>query len=494
MALSMTRMCRAQYERDDILEADILCNGHHREGSRLQDPEAQDLIGDISEESSAHDASKSPHRGAHFLTWKLPAWVDFSYSSIHQRTKATQRRLPNPFGPHPDADKEPEATSSAPLAIHETKRIGLSPLSASPEPESPTEVVTKVTPDGYPWNMPETTTTRDPGVMNLRHDTVATSRPVIPHPPPAPWDDQAFVDLPYDNPFYIRTIDNVLWLLRNPMGVLNLDDTVDLRVAISVEVPAGRLGTWLGLDETASPEEQIPPAGPSGDLTPRLTAQRSPFLAPVGAPEIVDGTEDIDLPAVIARRVKAKEGGVAQAVRPRRSSVLPRKATGGTGAMSLSLQQRRPTLSDADAERPSFAATVGRAAGAGTALSLPTVAGRARSASYVSALTLGTPTPPAEVPRAVSTAADEFGARPDAHAQADFVAANISSSRLSLGGAPRLARSQNVSTATAIFHEVLEEERAALRDRIEEEASEATKMQQTKSWLTSWMFKTPSKE
>ena len=149
--------------------------------------------------------------------------------------------------------------------------------------------------------------------MNLRHDTVATSGAVIPHPSPAPWDDQALVDLPYDNPFYTRTIDNVLWLPRNPMGVLNLDDTVDLRVAISVEVPAGRLGTWLGLDETASPEEQLPPAGPSGDSTPHLSAQRSPFLVLVGAREIVDSTEDIDLLAVIAQRVQAKEGGVAQA-------------------------------------------------------------------------------------------------------------------------------------------------------------------------------------
>lgn len=483
----MTRMCRAQYERDDILEADILCSGHHREGSRLQDPEVQDLIGDASEDSSHHDASNRPHPGGHFLTWKLPAWVDFSYASVHQRTKATQRRLPNPFGPH--ADKEPPATSPAPLAITETRRIGRSPLSSSPEPESPIEVVKKVTPDGYPWNMPETTTTRDPGVMNLRHDTVATSGPVIPHPAPAPWDDQALVDLPYDNPFYTRTIDNVLWLPRNPMGVLSLDDTVDLRVAIPVEVSAGRLGTWLGLEETASPEEQLPIVGPSSDSTPRLSTPRSPFLAPSGAPD-VDGTEDIDLPAVIARRVQAKEGGVSQTVRPRRSSVFPRKATGIAGAMSLSLQQRRPTLSDAE-RPPQLAGSFGRATGAST---MSVAAGRARSASYVSALHLSTPTPPAEAPRGVSAAVDEFGARPDAHAQADFVAANSSSSRLSLGGAPRLARSQNVSTATAIFHEVLEEERAALRDRIEEEASEATKMQHTKSWLTSWMFKAPSKE
>ncbi|KJA17998.1 hypothetical protein HYPSUDRAFT_45721 [Hypholoma sublateritium FD-334 SS-4] len=481
--LIMTRMCRAQYERDDILEANILCNGHHREGSRLQDPEVQDLIGDSSEDSADHDASNRPHPRGHFLTWKLPAWVDFSYSSIHQRTKAPQRRLPNPFGPQ--ADKEPEVTSSSPSAISETKRIGRSPLSSSPEPDSPTEVVKKVTPEGYPWNMPETKATRDPGVMNLRHDTVAISGPVIPHPAPAPWDDQALVDLPYDNPFYTRTIDNVLWLPRNPMGVLSLDDTVDLRVAIPVEVSAGRLGTWLGLDETESPEEQLPPAGMSADSTPRLSTPRSPFLAPSGTPD-VDGTEDIDLPAVIARRVQAKEGGVSQAVRPRRSSVFPRKVTGSNGAMSL----RRPTLSDAE-RPPLLTGSFSRATGAST---MSAVAGRARSASYVSALQLSMATPPAETPRGVAAAADEFGARPDAHAQADFVAANSSSSRLPLGGGPQLARSQNVSTATAIFHEVLEEERAALRDRIEEEASEATKMQHTKSWLTSWMFKTPSKE
>jgi hypothetical protein len=69
--------------------------------------------------------------------------------------------------------------------------------------------------------------------------------------------------------------------------------------------------------------------------------------------------------------------------------------------------------------------------------------------------------------------------RPDAHAQADFVAANRSGSRVSLN-VPKLSRTQNVSAAQAIFHEVLEEERWALHDRLEEETAEATKSQSTK--------------
>jgi hypothetical protein len=96
--------------------------------------------------------------------------------------------------------------------------------------------------------------------------------------------------------------------------------------------------------------------------------------------------------------------------------------------------------------------------------------------------------PPSTIGGVLSPTDQGFGVRPDTHAQADFVAANNSSSRVSLN-VPKLSRNQNVSAAQAIFHEVLEEERQALRDRLEEETAEATKSQGNKSWLTSWMFR-----
>ncbi|KAF9483352.1 hypothetical protein BDN70DRAFT_799820 [Pholiota conissans] len=465
--LLMTRMCRAQYEADDLLEAEIVCNGHHREGSRLQDPEAQELIG-----GSAEDDALRPHHhraGTSFVTWKLPVWVNFSYRTF-QRVGRVQQRPPNPFGPHGDKDlpKVSEASSS--------------PSSAS----GARDVTTKVTADGFPWKMPDNKPQHDPGVLNLNVDTLEISGPVIPHPPPVPWDDQATMDLPYDNPFYTRTIDNVLWLPRNPVGVLDLDDTVDLRLSITVEATAGRLGTWLGLEETESPEELARvSSSEEGQSNNQLTVPKSPRVICDELPD-VDGTEEIDLPAVIAKRVQAKEGGVEKTVRPRKSSMFSRPSTGdkaSIGAMSLSMR-RRPTMPDRPAIPSYRSFSDNTPPPAGSAYN-----GRARSRSIMSALQVPTPTSPAA--RMHSASDQELGFRPDAHAQADFVAANSSSSRLSVNaaGVPKLTRSQNVSAAKAIFHEVLEEERQALRDRIEDETAEATKAQSTKSWLTSWMFK-----
>ena len=196
-------------------------------------------------------------------------------------------------------------------------------------------------------------------------------------------------------------------------------------------------------------------------------------MPPTPLPE-VDGTEEIDLPLVIAKRVQAKESDVESTLRPRKSSLFLRKPSGDKGSSigpssPLPSSMRRPTVT----ERPNFASF--------RSFSAEAPSTRARSSST---LPISRPT----IARARSPADQELGVRPDAHAQADFVAANPSASRVSLS-VPKLSRTQNVSAAQAIFHEVLEEERRALNDRLEEETAEATKSQSTKSWLTSWMFK-----
>jgi len=81
------------------------------------------------------------------------------------------------------------------------------------------------------------------------------------------------------------------------------------------------------------------------------------------------------------------------------------------------------------------------------------------------------------------------GLRPDAHAQADFVAANVSASRLSLTSRPgRGTQPQTISTAQVIFQEVLEEEREAFNARVEEESAEVeAELRKEKSWF-SWLY------
>lgn len=65
---------------------------------------------------------------------------------------------------------------------------------------------------------------------------------VSPRPPHPRWNDESDPDHPYDNPYYSRSVWNSLWLPRNPCGLLNLDDTVDLSEALTSSGNSGDLG------------------------------------------------------------------------------------------------------------------------------------------------------------------------------------------------------------------------------------------------------------
>ncbi|KAH9480428.1 CSC1-like protein [Psilocybe cubensis] len=452
--LIMTRMCRAQFEHDDVIEADIICHGHRVEPTNTEDPGSLELI------SNPHQPLTSdvidfgrPQLSA--LTWKLPAWVNFSYKTMNRRGPRVQRRGENPFRLPQDKEDSEQPPSTA--VTTPTVRLISAPSTVHTSKEEGTSSAVNTRPDGYPWDTQR----------HHRSDSIPSPGPVVKCPPPIPWDDQDPMDLPYDNPYYTKSIENVLWLPRNPMGILDLDDTVYLKCSIPVEVSAGRLGTWLGLGETASPDElsQI-----SQQPSPPENGPRSPSILHTALPTLpdVDGTEDIDLPFGIAKRVKAKETDIENTLRPRKSSMFLRKASGDKASIaSASIRQRRPSILDRTPNLSPYQAQPGRA----------------RSASVLSAF----PLPSSSAVERAHTQ-DEVGVRPDAHAQADFIAANNSSSHVSLP-LPKISRSQNVSAAQAIYHEVLEEERQALHERIEEETLEATQMQTSKSWLTSWAFK-----
>ncbi|KAG8773666.1 hypothetical protein FRC15_001883, partial [Serendipita sp. 397] len=65
------------------------------------------------------------------------------------------------------------------------------------------------------------------------------------HPKTGPWDDAPRYDIPYHNPAYTCTMDDFLWLPRNPCGKLNLDDSIEMRKAIRTESQLGALGQWV---------------------------------------------------------------------------------------------------------------------------------------------------------------------------------------------------------------------------------------------------------
>ncbi|KIK52099.1 hypothetical protein GYMLUDRAFT_88867 [Collybiopsis luxurians FD-317 M1] len=435
----MTRICRSQFENDDIREAQVIC-GTDTSNESAAEPSGdleRDTAGNLDvhhgetqDEALVQDSPPVQSK----VSLRIPAWVSSSYATIRQHPRNIDRRLPIPF-------TEEKPSLSRLKSMHSTA-VG------SPEEAEAIPIVSLTT---------------------VAQDNFG---PVTPHPPPVAWDDQSNPDLPYDNPYYTRAISNVLWLPRNPCGILDLDDTIDLKVAISVDPAAGQLGTWLGVSgETRSPADVYEIALDSSRLSPPpFLANRAPSMlsGTSGDPnevlsltsepeEIVDGTEEIDLPEILARRAQQKDD-VEQAARLRRPSTFRHKSS----SPSLGSHQRRSSF-----RQPPI----------GSASDLHRAKPR-KQTSLMSAF--------GDRPREGDPAA-----RPDAHAQAELVMAHPAPSRISIEPAPTLKRSTNISANRAIQHEVLAEEKHALEQRLEEEQAQVDKGQSTKSWLTRWMFAKP---
>lgn len=454
-------MCRAQFEKQDSLEADALCNKQ-----RVQEPNEGDQTSSDEEARIATSNQegngliqhhyRQPQILSPFKTWKLPDWVNFTYSSVHHRAHQPQRRPPIPFGPNERSFSRLRSMSMDQQTLTQSIKPANEGSSLRPEIKS-TERINR------------------PPRPRLR-PSLPVSKPVVPHPSPITWDDQSIPDLPYDNPFYTRAIDNVLWLPCNPCGLLNLDDTVDMKMSLTVEVAAGQLGTFpTGLLERISP-------GETSQISSRpMTSSSETATSPVSfARELldVDGTEEIELPVAIAKRVQAGEADVEHVARPQKVSSYRGKLTSAAKS-TLSLvsgpgRGRRPSL--LGPPTPSLLSADGDEYG-----------GRDRKPSIMSALQL-----PHALQR-VKSSDHEMGSRHEAQSSANTVPINASTSRTSLAPPDNLvirpSRSQNLSTSNAIFREVLAEEEDAKQHYILEEQTEATKSQTNKSWWTSWMFR-----
>ncbi|KAJ7672754.1 hypothetical protein B0H17DRAFT_1170837 [Mycena rosella] len=436
--LLVTRMIRAQFEQDDILEAQLLVpaasDAEQGNRSTTNDHDQDNNRNDHNDEN-AH-GSGSPRPGPMF-SWRLPAWVNLSYATVRPHRPAQHR--PNPFGP-----REQSFSRLGSMSFHPDTKVN----------SSTDEARRLIDRRSLPANG------RLPGGSNSEGQPQMPeefSGPVVPHPPPPIWDDDNTVDLPYDNPFYTRTINNALWLPRDPFGKLDLDDTIDLKIALTVDPTGGRLGFWLDVPETASPM-------PMSQVSSSVSTPEERPSAESSLEQEFDGSEEIELPLVIAKRAQAKDD-VEQATRRRRPSTFRRKPSGSSTGGSKPL---RPTIAPRISTR-SFSEGGARH--------------RERSPSMMSTLQ----PPPMD---RVRSADWEIGVRPDVHAQADFVLAHSSTSGLSVVPPPVMKqRSTNVSTHAAIVHEVMAEEQVALADRLEEEEVAAEKATKPRSWFTSWMFK-----
>ncbi|KAJ3973244.1 hypothetical protein EV361DRAFT_78192 [Lentinula raphanica] len=438
----MTRICRAQFENDDIREAKLMCG-------TMQPSEDVGLETRTSEEDSVemdHRTLPGPHISS--ISWfksslRLPDWLSSSYDTIRQRPRNIAHRPPIPF-----ADNRPSLSRL--LSLHSTA------VGSVDDSLPPPTMLSAVAQD------------------NLG--------PVAIHPPPISWDDQSALDLPYDNPYYTRAISNVLWLPRNPCGTLDLDDTVDLKVAISVEPVSGRLGTWTSATgEQKSHPDVSEPAPDSSRLSPppfmpegrgsiltTNSGDNNEALSFTSEPE-VDGTEDIELPEILAKRAQQKDD-VESAARTRRSSIFQQRQNERTSTFTLGSQKRPST---------------GHRHSSGTR-STSDAATRTKPQKQKSIMSLF------DDRSSQSTRSREIdpAARPDTHAQAELLTAHPAPSRISLEPAPiPLKRAANISANRAIYHEVLAEEKQAFEQRLEEEQAEVDKNHTTTSWLTRWMFK-----
>ncbi|KAI5117451.1 hypothetical protein M0805_005828 [Coniferiporia weirii] len=435
-----TRICRAKFETADIIEAHIVC------GATPPPPPGPDQNGSRSsavEGDSAGATTVAAGTSARFKTWRLPKGFKFTYNASPHRNRPAGEHKPIPFD---DATHFTRLRSWDGTIRYPYGRTS-DPGQMGSLPESQVALSDPDRPDLPPQNL-----------------TSPLGRPplVTQHEKHPAWDDTARLNFPYDNPYFRRPVANHLWLPRDPVGILDLDDTVNVFRALTSEPSLGQLGEWI---EGGIALSDLPSSLSLSDVSERSSLER------VMSREL-SGDEEIALPSVIAERVEniEKEDEVECAGEGRPSSLR-----------RPSILTQRRTSSSGDARRRTFSQT--------RAGSVP----RNRSSSFMSAhsfarqpsfFSQGSP------PRRRSSFADPAN-QPDLYAQAPFAPSHVS---FGIPPRPRLRTASNstpVSTREAVVNEVIAEEYHATESRLREEAQSVVNSEgalSTRSWLTSWMF------
>lgn len=278
-----------------------------------------------SPDSFAVGKSSSNHA---WSTWRLSGRFDFSYANFPRRQHHGIRRQPNPF-----------AESMASFS-RLTSDDGHGDSSTSPNNHKRTDHG-QMQMQGFGVLVEQDLAdyTADPVSTAASNPTVLVSR----HPPHPAWNDESDPNHPYDNPYYTRPVNNALWLPRDPCGLLDLDDTVDVKMSLTTLSSAGQLGVWVvpggpqlmetGPSPPSSPQLPHPDGALSSSpeaLEPMMFAEphsqfsnNSPYFT-----RHLDGSEEISLPPAIASRVSAidKEDDIDYAYtghgKPRRPTIL----------------------------------------------------------------------------------------------------------------------------------------------------------------------------
>jgi hypothetical protein len=483
--LAMTRVLRVRFEHDDLLEAKIICGNGENSELGLTDDSA----------SEEETAQALPTSSRIWKTWKN---MVFDYGTSHAVVRRKSKRQSNPFsrpvspidgragdGKHND-QQSPETASKAPRDVGPISPEEKLPFDT--RPKSPPAVIRRLSLASERRN--STAITRQNSLANriTREDTQA-SRPLVNvHPSVPAWDDEPDPDHSYDNPYYSAPIGSSLWLPRNPCGILDLDDTVDMHMSLTTVETAGELGLWhtpstvpssqppssqpIVFPLTTSPEQEEAPTPPPTNSPPSgsIRAQSSLLLQPV---RNFSGTESISLPPRIEARTHDPaeyDEELENALLKRPSGFRRRSSRGSIGSTSYFAGHGnglyRPNTIDAGRIRDRR----------GSALSQPptssSLLGLRRKA------------------RAMSTGA-HVDMPPDGSAQAAFTRASMLELGIPPAAQSRLTVGSAVTAHEAVQAEVIAEEREVADTHLREEAEEAIRSTRHRGWWQRWAFATP---
>ncbi|KAL5501776.1 hypothetical protein ACEPAH_9036 [Sanghuangporus vaninii] len=446
-----TRICRAKFEAADIIEAHVVCG---ITPPRSEPEESNSFVNPANVTASSENLkAKTGSSLLGFKTWKLPKGFKFTYRAASRPKAPIGQHKPIPFDEVRASRhlKSWDGTISSPDGITVDSR----PVESMPELGA---------------SIPQQTSHER---SFSEKAAIALGRPplVVPHEKHPAWDDSARLDRPYDNPYYIRPIANHLWLPRNPVGILDLDDTVDVFRALTSDPSLGQLGEWI---EGGIALADLPSSASVDDLsTPDLE------LGPLRRVETreISGEEDILLPPGIQERADniRKETDVDYAEntngRSRRPSIITRRTSSSNDARHRSISQTRSKTLD-------------------TGFPLPR-----RTSSFMSSQS-NSQMPSisqARKPRRSSTSAfpgHDMTTRSILGGQAPY-----SRSRVSFATSPPRPRTTSgtstpVTTREVVINEVIAEEAQANESRLreEEQSQQDAGEQSTRSWLTAWMF------
>ncbi|KZT41882.1 DUF221-domain-containing protein [Sistotremastrum suecicum HHB10207 ss-3] len=269
--LYLTRYFRTKFAEDDMLEAEVVCG-------LVDVVEVQQVEGftEESQDSSLDSTSRLRqlmHRFAshrlHFWNWKVPSGASYLQSSVRGNGSEQEQRPPVPFGN--------QRSSTASFRRLESTSGTDSPEQAQTLPPTPARKDSAAPPlasTGKDW-----TGVGGPAAppVNAEFEQRDVDQLVSPHGPHPTWDDSLRVDIPYDNPYYSRTFENFLWLPRDPFGLLDLDDTVDLHLSLTSDPATGQLGKWAGQESTMQEQQQVIVAESFLQDSPRTDAASAHF-------------------------------------------------------------------------------------------------------------------------------------------------------------------------------------------------------------------------